>query len=104
MYCLQDEVFHMSDVSLAGSAFTTESPIQIAVPRGSDTRQQIAATEEDKEFGEATQLISWSNKKDNSRQICKVCKSEIELMYNHLEITCALFMLDLGGWMDKCVD
>ncbi|XP_069686596.1 uncharacterized protein [Periplaneta americana] len=64
----QDEVFHMSDVSLTGSTLTTESPIQIAIHKAQESKQQNVATEDETE---ASQLISWSRGRDTPRKLSR---------------------------------
>jgi hypothetical protein len=94
----------MSDVSLDGSALTSESPIQIVALRGPETKQRSVATEEDIEPAEVTQLMSCNKMKDSSRQISKACTSYKVLIYNNnLGKTCSLFMLYLGGRMGEWV-
>ncbi|KAJ9574764.1 hypothetical protein L9F63_008078, partial [Diploptera punctata] len=74
----QDEVFHMSDVSLAGSALTTESPIQIVLPKFQDSKQQSSKVDEPVS-DETSQLLSWNKEKGSPRKLSKDQTAEEEL-------------------------
>lgn len=74
----QDEVFHMSDVSLAGSALTTESPIQIALPKVHESKQTSSKVGDEPADDETSQLISWNKEKDSPRKSSKDKTTEEE--------------------------